>query len=1251
MGRTSTLTCLIKLAFLTVMLIFLNSYARAQTTFYDNYAFRLPITLNNASLGTSTDQTNFPVLLKLVNSAFISAVCSDETGSLSSATPNFAVIDSAYSTSSELYYQIENYDNTTGTIYVWVRIPTLHKTGSASGADKLYFYFGSLSPSVSHTTTWQKQTWSNVTATSGINYSGVWHFNESPGGTAPQFSDATVNNNNLSIGSTGGVTQNTSSEISNGISLTTTSVFDVGASGLPNTNASQSHSIWANYNSVATTANLIVVENSTNPGSTGNGTQMGISTVSGVTQLQEWRWANRTTPLVKSAPPPSAGVWHHYVYTYDALINKSYLYVDGALAGGPTSNTSNPPVAGTTDIVSFGDYINNNIGGSGLHTNGGESYTGSMDEAHVIGVTLSADWIKAEYVNQSNPAAFTIAGTMQTNNTRAAAVPGYLVYTWKGVSTDITSASNWDNTTAGVTNQLPASTNVNWIIPAGKTNYPVLTTSTGVYGLTIAAGASVNLNGQTLSVGCNIYNSSGGQILYGSNTASKVTWNGSISSQNYYGTNTAQTAQLGSMEVNNSVAGTVTINGGPVDIYNLLTLTKGNLVISSSPAALTLKSSSTLSATVTAIPAAYSITGNVSVERYISGGSNTYRGYRLLSSPIYTVKSGSNYYYDLSYLPFYAPITGTLGTAGGLSKGGNPSVYLYRDDQPFSNATFNTFNFRGINQINNSPLYSIGVDYDGAFNLHVGTGIMFFYRGNLSNISSKYIASTSAESNVFVSTGTLNQQAITVTNWYTQLPTLQYSSVAGNAVAKGFNLVGNPYASSIDWNTYSTTNPAAGIYAPNVSNTIYIYNEVSKVYATYSGGIGTNGGSNIIPSGQGFFVRADTTGASLTFNEAAKTNTQVTGPTQPTGATLLLSTGPVAGDVPQYLRLEMAHDSINKEETVIVFNNSAKNNYVQNEDSPYFSGSGTVSLSSTSDDHIALAIDRRPLPKNRQVIRLKVNTTSDGVYKLNLTEIKAIPRLYDIWLMDAYQKDSLDIRHNLTYAFNVIRSDTNTYGSKRFTLVIRQNAALGVHLLDFTAARASGGVQVNWKTENEENYTNFTVERSTDNGANFNAIGSLISSAQGSYGLLDTNPLIVAGTTDQYRLKLQDLNGAITYSRVVTLGYSTFTGNLADNSVTVYPNPASGVIHINISQAQSTRTNPSNLLLNGPAHIAAPEQITDRSYQIKIVSSTGTVVKTATSAQPSWQHDVSNLQPGTYFIQVINNADKTLAGRAEFVKP
>src|ERR1700712_4637939 len=183
---------LLKIMATQLLLLFFSNRAFAQTTYYDNYAFRIPLTLNNASLGTSTDQTNFVALLKVVSPNFVTGACSNQTGG-STSIPNFAIIDSAFSTSSELSYQVENYDTATGTIYFWVRIPTLYKTGSASGSNKFYCYFGPTgTPSVTHTAAWQKLTWSNVTTSSGISYSGVWHFNESPSAAAPQFTDATV---------------------------------------------------------------------------------------------------------------------------------------------------------------------------------------------------------------------------------------------------------------------------------------------------------------------------------------------------------------------------------------------------------------------------------------------------------------------------------------------------------------------------------------------------------------------------------------------------------------------------------------------------------------------------------------------------------------------------------------------------------------------------------------------------------------------------------------------------------------------------------------------------------------------------------------------------------------------------------------------------------------------------------------------------------------------------------------------------
>jgi C1A family cysteine protease len=62
----------------------------------------------------------------------------------------------------------------------------------------------------------------------------------------------------------------------------------------------------------------------------------------------------------------------------------------------------------------------------------------------------------------------------------------------------------------------------------------------------------------------------------------------------------------------------------------------------------------------------------------------------------------------------------------------------------------------------------------------------------------------------------------------------------------GWNLVGNPYPSFIDWD-------ATGWTKTNVSNAIYS-SVNSSTWASYVGGIGTNGGSQFIAPCQGYFV-------------------------------------------------------------------------------------------------------------------------------------------------------------------------------------------------------------------------------------------------------------------------------------------------------------------------------------------------------------------------------------------------------------
>ncbi|HTD98959.1 MAG TPA: hypothetical protein VK668_06710 [Mucilaginibacter sp.] len=143
-------------------------------------------------------------------------------------------------------------------------------------------------------------------------------------------------------------------------------------------------------------------------------------------------------------------------------------------------------------------------------------------------------------------------------------------------------------------------------------------------------------------------------------------------------------------------------------------------------------------------------------------------------------------------------------------------------------------------------------------------------------------------------------------------------------------------------------------------------------------------------------------------------------------------------NVTGYLRLQLAKDSINTDNVLISFRPAAKTRYVSNEDAPTFQGFGVVSMSSLSSDNVALAINALPLSKKGVTIALKVTAKTDGAYTLNMNAINSIPQIYDIWLRDTYKKDSVNLRLNPIYAFDLNNSDTNSFGNQRFKLVVRE---------------------------------------------------------------------------------------------------------------------------------------------------------------------------------------------------------------------
>ncbi len=737
-------------------------------------------------------------------------------------------------------------------------------------------------------------------------------------------------------------------------------------------------------------------------------------------------------------------------------------------------------------------------------------------------------------------------------------------------------------------------------------------------------GGTVAAGGGTVTVNGTFQNNSGtmqcgsGSVIFKGNYTNTKTFTAGAGTVYFSGASQALLDNGPTGTTFNSVtfnaSGTATMSAGTgnfaVSGSGVLTMVSPAKLVAGTGAAayLTLNSSATSSATVAAISGTSTITGYVNVQRYITGGSSTYRAYRLLSSPVYASTVSSNNVYSINYLKNSIFLTGT-STSGGMDNtvAANPTLYLFRENMAPLYTTFLNSNFKGINNINSSPSYGMDDAANPSVNIPAGNGFLCFFRGNRASavFGTETVPTYVPQTVTLSANGALNQGAVTVADWFTPGSSfLSYTSASPSTV-KGLNLVGNPYASSIDWDQFSSTASTANIYGPSITGIMYVLDPVNHNYGAYvsgSGGVGSNHATNIIPSGLGFFVVTTSTSAQLTFQEAAKSNTQAS------GANLLMGM-PVNAANSQYLRLQLNKDSVNTDNLLLRFDNSAGTAFDPNRDARYLSGFGQVSLSSFSSDKISLAINVQPLPKTSARIGLKLNANTDGIYSLNMKDLVGVPQLFDIWLMDAYTKDSLDMRHNTTYSFNVLLKDTNTFGSDRFSLIIRQNPAYAYRLLDFTAAKVSDAaqVQVVWTTENDQNYTNFTIERSIDNGKTFNVIGSITSSGAGTYSFFDKTPF--AGQ-NLYRLKQEAINNAITYSNVAVVMYTGQTNSIIAGTLNIYPNPAVNIINLAIT-AKSQE----------PA-----------SYNVMISNSSGIIVKQAQISGPSWQTGVSNLLwniPGT----------------------
>lgn len=190
----------------------------------------------------------------------------------------------------------------------------------------------------------------------------------------------------------------------------------------------------------------------------------------------------------------------------------------------------------------------------------------------------------------------------------------------------------------------------------------------------------------------------------------------------------------------------------------------------------------------------------------------------------------------------------------------------------------------------------------------------------------------------------------------------------------------------------------------------------------------------------------------------------------------------------------------------------------------------------------------------------------------------------------------------------VTSTATDSTGStSEFSACILPNV-LPLHLLAFTAASGGNAITLNWTTADEQNTKYFAVERSAD-GSNFDVLGQVQATGNASqeknYTFIDGLPLLGANF---YRLRMVDLDGRFTYSKIVVAN-----NNARTDLVFLFPNPA--------SKELSLRLSGSGL------------------FTIRVVSADGRILHKKTfqsSGNMSTSLDVSGLSKGVYILMVEN---------------
>lgn len=633
--------------------------------------------------------------------------------------------------------------------------------------------------------------------------------------------------------------------------------------------------------------------------------------------------------------------------------------------------------------------------------------------------------------------------------------------------------------------------------------------------------------------------------------------------------------------VSSKSSGTATITDA-INISTLLQCTGGTLALGSN--LVTLLSNSTTTAQV-GNSTGGTYTGEANIQRFIPSVG---RRWRFLAAPVTSGATVANSWRNGMFITGPGTGTGPVGLANYNSNGfdwtlaNSPTIYTYNENQAID------FNSRWV------ALPSATTA------LNRGTGYRVFVRGDRSDVGRLNGTVTTQNEVTLTANGGIPHGSLNV----------PVTCSNGCTTDDGWNLIGNPYPATLDWDDVQSTNSA------NISAAYHVYNPNTNAYDAYSGGIGD--ATRYIASGQAFWIKKTSVGsANISFLESHKQTEQAG------GAKFKSNT------LTNTLKITLGGNGFSNNAYVHQTANALYG--TDNFDAVKF-GYGNYQIATFEPSNATrLAINKLPLygTKTTDTVEVEVNVPAAAAnYQLSFADVNTFNSNLKVYLQDKMLNTLQDLSTANTYSF-ATNGTAGSTGNRFRVLITNQTNPLPVVFTALEAKLNNSATDLKWSTLSEKNNAKFIVERSTDM-VNFIEIGLVKavgnSNIKNTYTFTDVKP--EAYTTNYYRIKQVDFDGKFAYSNIASITTDTKGNGLnnADEVTTtakVFPVPTKDVL--NIEQLDGTTLTYSIVDVFGSEVLNGTTEITENGSSI----------------------NVSTLANGIYFL--VAKTDNGMATKTRFI--